>query len=228
MSQEARFLEARESRSAAQRSTRRESRHNNLHDFWTSLRRDLNAWEIHLNVLVEEESSHMKRTTSQRMECTEKLDVLLTDLYSLRRNCLSSTDVPELPPASVRLLHQEFIRLSTKLERARESLIPTTKFTFKRYHAAIQQQQSLKQKCLTNEAAPKQTESSRELNNILTTTLAGNAIQNHYNATLTMDSSGQLTIQSKNGDEAPIFVRQAQENASSLLVQNLESCHVTV
>lgn len=214
MTQEARFLEAREAR-AQRPNKQRQSRHDDLHEFWTSLRRDLAAWQGRLDTLQQESCV---KTASQRTACIEKLDVLLQDLYALRTNCLSlsNTEVPELPPADVRLLHLEFTAMAGRLDQVREKLIPPTKFTFKRYRAAMQRQQ--KDATNENEKTTKTTVSKLPL--------SGNIIQNHCDATLILHADGNLVIQGKNGEER--IVEQSEKDSSSLLLQNLECCQMTM
>jgi len=224
MSQEARFLEAREARAAAQR-PRRQSHHENLHEFWNSLRQDLAAWQYRLDALEQHETPI--QTASQRTKCRENLDILLRDLQRLRRNCLSSTDVPELPPADVRLLHQEFTTLATKLDQVRQDLIPPTKFTFKRYHAAMQQQQqqqSLQAGDSNDYQVPKRAAVPKAPHSLAS--LGGNVIQDYHDATVILESNGVLTMEREGEDDS--IVEQPEKLSSSLLLQNLERCQVTM
>jgi hypothetical protein len=62
-----------------------------------------------------------------------------------------------------------------------------------------------------------------------TTTLAGNAIENYKNATLVVNSNGDLVIRDEHTEkEHTVHQTEANENASSLLVQNLQHCHVNM
>ena len=149
----------------------------------------------------------------------------MAELYTLRRNCLSSTEVPELPPADVRLLHQEFTTLATQLEQVKEKLLPQTKFTFKKYRAAMKQQQALQQDdaCFPQqqEAVSKTTVSNSDLS-----TIVGNAIQNYNNATLVLYSNGSLVM--KKSDEEDYISQESEQQSSLLLLQNLHHCQVTM
>lgn len=206
LSQEARFLEAREARTARPR----RKAHQDLHDFWSALREDLRQWESRLDALLQEEHPH---TASQRKESIEKLHVLLADLQNLRRQCLSSTDI-ELPPADVRLLHEEFTNLATRLDQARNEIVPPTKFTFKRYRAAMRGMESsteMKQKTRVSTKLPSQL------------TFGGRVIQDHCDASLILDKRS-LSIQTS--EES--IVRKEETDTSSLLLQNLKRCRVTM
>lgn len=226
MSQEARFLEARQARATQrlQQQNDRKARHEDLNQFWTSLRRDMDAWDNRLTALQEQQKAISIQTAFQRTSCIEQLDSLLQDLHALKRNCLSSNDIPELPPADVRLLHQEFTTLATRLDQVREELIPPTKFTFKRYRAAMQQQKLRKNESTTDGAQENAVYNSTPSS--LLTSLGGNVIQNYSDATLILDANGKLTIQTGNGEKS--VVEQSDTESSSLLLQNLKHCQVTM
>ena len=210
-SQEARFLEAREARTA--RSTRRP--HHDLHTFWSALREDVRQWESRLETLLREEHPH---TASQRKESIEKLHALLTDLQNLRRQCLSSTDI-ELPPADVRLLHEQFTTLAMRLDQARDEIIPPTKFTFKRYRAAMSRnmESSAETKPSTNVVSTKQQLPSR-------LTFGGrHVLQDHCDSSLILDARS-LSIQTSEGT----VVRQEGTDTPLLVLQHLKQCRVTL
>lgn len=184
--------------------------HQDLHDFWSALREDLRQWDSRLEALLRQEHPH---TASQRKEAIETLHFLLADLQNLRRQCLSSTDI-ELPPADVRLLHEQFTNLATRLDQARDEIVPPTKFIFKRYRDAMRRMDSYTEMKQT-------TNVSAKLPSRLA--FAGNVIQDHCDASLILDKKS-LSIQTSEGT----IVRQEETDMSLLLLQNLKRCRVTM
>jgi hypothetical protein len=225
---EARFLQARQARAqatSAQRlkRTSRNKEQQTAKDFWTFLRRDFENWQSRLDRLQQQES-----TTVQSNE----LDRLLQDLYALKTKSLSSNDVMELPAADVRLLHDEFTTRATQLEQVSKQLIPIQKFSFQRYRAAMQQQQQQQEEeenVCNGTTREKTVARMSNQDEKPTTTLAGNAIENYKNATLVVNSNGDLVIRDEHTEkEHTVHQTEANENASSLLVQNLQHCHVNM
>lgn len=207
LSQEARFLEAREVRAARPR----RKVHQDIAHFWSTLRGEWSKWESRLDALLQEERPY---TASQRKESMETLDILLADLQNLRRQSLSSTSNVELPPADMRLLYQDFTKLATRLDQAREEIISPTKFTFKRYRAAMKGED-------TSLGGTKTTVCTKETLLPSRLTLGASIIQDYCDATLTLDKTS-LSIQI--GEEN--IVRQQETDTSSLLLQNLSRCRV--
>jgi hypothetical protein len=207
LSQEARFLEAREVRAARPR----RKVHQDLAHFWSSLQGEWSKWESRLDALLQEERPH---TASQRKESMETLDILLADLQNLRRQCLSSTSNVELPPADVRRLYQDFTNLATRLDQAREEIISPTKFIFKRYRAAMKGKE-------TSLGESKKTVSAKRTLLPSRLTSGASIIKGYCDATLILDKTS-LSIQT--GEETT--VRQQETDTSSLLLQNLSRCRV--
>lgn len=146
---EQRFLESQKARLDAIHS-RKTERSNGVSIFWESLKERLSRWngkleELNKSFLVAPTAESEKRSVNL------KLLSLGDDLRELRRHCLQTnsllascendTSLPPLPeymPSSdLKLLHNEFVQLQTRLDETKKRLLPKGKFVFKRYRQAM-------------------------------------------------------------------------------------------
>ena len=84
-----------------------------------------------------------------------------------------------------------------------------------------QLQETVKDKDTNKEAPKVVSKVSKQLS-----TLVGNVIQDYHDAILKLNQNRSLTVQFDGREET--VVRQAEERSSSILVQNLERCQVTM
>ena len=174
-SREARFLEARAARyhqSTTSNATATNRKVDDLHKFWSRFRSEATLWKDQLQQLQlkrnnSSEEHSLTLASDQRVHLRVVLAQLQSDLLSLRKHCLSSTntaaststsitnnnsveyedwEIPEdFPVTDLRLLHTEFSNCAAQLETTRNALFPKAKFVFHRYRQAKLKQQKHKQ-----------------------------------------------------------------------------------
>ena len=190
-------------------------RHRNtdvLDAFWKVLRKSLNEWDNDLDAL----QLSTTITAKQRREVSGAFNHFEETLKCLQRDSLAFDQV-ELPISDVRLLHKEFTQRTTRLDRDREELCPSTKFLFHRYRAAMKEQYTQN---VLNET-PKSTRVQLRPKVIINK----NAIHDLDNVAITEERNGRVTIQSESG-KVSVWADTENNSPSSIILKNLRSCRV--
>lgn len=133
--QEKKFLESQRARVNTIERSQRLQHTDILHAFWAHLRQKLSIWESKLH--------HLQKVQGKQSAKHQQLQDLKIELQQIRKHCLGSTvcfddwEVPDLPVADMRLLHNEFSKYFAMWEVAKEVISPKGKFTFRRYREEI-------------------------------------------------------------------------------------------
>ena len=140
------FLKSHAARTQAaqQRRTASRNKSQQVTAFWKDIRDDLREWDGRLQSVVATNDTALSLTTeSVRSVSMQQLDTMQDSLRELRRKALSPSVEDVLPVADVRILYQEFANRVQRLDEYRKEWCPPSKFVFRRYRAALQQQSSL-------------------------------------------------------------------------------------
>eukprot|EP00980_Cylindrotheca_fusiformis_P027868 scaffold22560_cov135-Cylindrotheca_fusiformis.AAC.79 len=135
MDQEAKFLKSQQARVNTIERSQRVQRVDSIHSFWATLREKRSAWESKLCALGESQG--------QQAALYQELQDLKAELHQIRKHCLGSTvcyddwEVPDLPVADLRLLHDEFSRCFSVWEATKKQISPKGNFSFRRYREEI-------------------------------------------------------------------------------------------
>lgn len=211
MDQEKKFLESQQARVNTIERSQRLQHADTLHVFWTLVREKLSAWEKKLHALQE--------TQGKKPAAYQHLQDLKEELQLLRKHCLGSTvcfddwEVPDLPVADLRLLHNEFSKYFTIWEAAKEIICPKGKFSFRRYREELARRKAQGIPLSAPLVAQTTITSKPQVLH------KGACLQDISNESIAIDSDGNVRVR----DEQIMKVSDA-----ALLVRNLQNCSVVM
>jgi hypothetical protein len=211
MDHEKKFLESHQARVNAIERSQRLQHADTLHVFWTLVREKLSAWENKLHALQE--------TQGKKAAAYQHLQDLKEELQLLRKHCLGSTvcfddwEVPDLPVADLRLLHNEFSKYFTIWEAAKEVICPKGKFSFRRYREEMARRKAQGIPLSAPLVAQTTITSKPQVLH------KGACLQDISNESIVIDSDGNVRVR----NEQIIKVSDA-----ALLVRNLQNCSVVM
>ncbi|CAJ1935004.1 unnamed protein product [Cylindrotheca closterium] len=209
-----------------------------IHSFWERLRTNLTQWEAKLQGLHKEASSENDNTTnvdgSKEAENTmtgkpqnvnQQLLDLKLELQQLQKHCLGSIvvfqdwEVPVLPVADLRLLHNVFTKHLAQWENSKQEIAPTGKFVFRRYREEVARRNAAHQTVFqsvsgsdagTNRSKPGSGQTANE----------GASLQDLSDVSVVIDIDGSVRV----GDK----ILSLQISDAALLVKNLKNCSLTI
>lgn len=215
------FLLSRQARTNASsnRSQKLRQHSEELHAFWTVLRRKLSKWEACLDQLEKNQPPGIVR---------QKLEDLKEELQKIKKHCLAPTvcfddwEVPELAVADLRLLHTEFTKYSSKWETAKCGLVPKGKFAFQRYREELARRKA-NGVSLDAPSSRLPAFSSKEQLSPSLTISNGSCVENFADVSISIDINGDVQLQGAEKTD-----RVLQVSSSALLIRNLNGCSITM
>jgi hypothetical protein len=210
MDQENLFLRSQQARVSIIKRSQHRQHTEAFHAFWALLKIKLSEWNDDLDLLQAKEL----KTQHDHQE----LQDLKESLQQLRKHCLGSTvcfddwEVPDLPVADLRLLHNEFSKYFTKWENAKEVIAPKGKFIFQKYREEVAHRKARGIPLSIPHGMQMPSQKTSQSTTILE---EGACLQDLSNVSITIDSDGNVFVE---GDE------HMKISAAALLVRNLQNC----
>lgn len=258
MNSELEFLSAQQARlkaleiNSTSRSSQQRAQHaDSIHSFWERLRTNLGQWEaklkeLHNNDNAEFGDNYADKTpnitvdepTTPQANANQRLLDLKLELQQLQKHCLGSVvifedwEVPVLPVADLRLLHNFFCKHLAQWETSKQEIAPKGKFVFGRYREEVARRKAAHQTISAAQSVTASTTTSTTSTStarIGTTTTTTNStgsknegamLQDLSNVSVVIDVDGSVRV----GTE----ILSLQISDAVLLVRNLKNCSLTM
>lgn len=214
-SSEVQFLASQQARLDAIKSSQRSEHADAIHSFWERLRTTLSQWDTRVDQLCLDKP---KQNVHQLL-----LDLKL-ELQQLQKHCLGSVvvvedwEVPVLPVADLRLLHNTFAKHLQKWETAQQEIAPKGKFVFRRYREEVARRKAAQQTITHAMMADGakllvQANANKKANE-------GALLQDFNEASIVIATDGSVRV-----DDQIIELKISE---AALLVRNLKKCSLTM